>query len=43
MHENVPENPAMQAAEFNRIGLEFNALQSVLREVIDDCNTYFEG
>ena len=42
IHEHVAENAAQQATKFTRIGHEFNLLQSVLREVIEECNTYFK-
>ena len=42
IHENVADSMAMQAPKFARISHEFNLLQSVLQEVIDECNSYFK-
>ena len=43
VHEPQPEVPALQAQKFQRINQEMLSFQSILGEVIDEFNNYFEG
>lgn len=43
IHEPCHEITALQASKFQRISQEMLSFQSVLSEVIDNFNNYFEG
>lgn len=42
IHEACPEVTALQASKFQRINQEMLSFQSVLSELIDNFNAYFE-